>query len=113
MKLNLALAEKLEEDYADRMIVTYWPHVQMLSHPRLGYVSKPLNVVAGRRPVMRWHGVKAYNELPKADRHGPQVIWVDPDNVFSSQPAFNPGKDTVIDEVTIGTRSIKIWQRAY
>ncbi|MDP6052621.1 MAG: hypothetical protein QF879_09750 [Candidatus Latescibacteria bacterium] len=102
MRLNIQLAKRLEEKYADTTIITSWPYIQMLVLPQLGYVTKPLNAVTINGPL-------SYGPFTKAAATK-DTVWVYGPNCFSGMYGYYPHEDELIETISKGERQVVIFR---
>jgi hypothetical protein len=107
LKLNNALISYLERNHRDEKIVTSWPLAQMLTMPRLGYVTKPLNVLTSDRACLYAPTESVSDELPDPDRS----VWVYTPNSFSRQNKYYPEDDHLLARIAEGSREAVIYRR--
>ncbi len=102
MRLNIQLAKRLEEKYADTTIITSWPYIQMLVLPQLGYVTKPLNAVTISGPL-------SYGPFTKAAATK-DTVWVYGPNCFSGMYGYYPHEDELVETISKGERQVVIFR---
>jgi hypothetical protein len=106
MRLNIALAKRMESQYYNHVVVTSPPYTQMLTMPELGYVERPLPVVTVSGPL-RNMSAEFNAALASA---APDTVWLYGPNAFSSRYAFYPDEDLLIERLSYGARQIVLFR---
>ena len=84
---NQGACKFLETKYFDRPIVAKWPYVQMLTIPKMGYVSKALPNVYAACPPIKYAKVKVYKPAIKMPKN---TLYIFVDNSFAVWKNFGP-----------------------
>ena len=65
LRANKAACRLLETEYFNRPVVAKWPFLQMLTIPKMGYVTKALPNVYAACPPISYGKVKIYDPKSK------------------------------------------------
>jgi len=113
VKMDMKLAKLLEEEYSQYKVGAPFIMAQMLAMPELGYVSKPLDVMAYGMPV-RYGNIKNFEGLKKSDIIG--TIWVGVAANYIEKPNFTypvHKSDKVIRKFELGENEAVIFRGGF